>query len=790
MMLGLGRLRGRIVSLSILLILGLLATALHLTGRVDASLAHSQQTTARISELAKSLNLIKLALYDAEGSLYQYAVLMDEGQRQTAQAARSRVSREVEHLYALAEQWGDTELMEQLGLLRSRMTVVDEDVRELILLLSRVETRYPVARVISGRLHPNHLHFVSIADAAVAQLDQSPSPVEEVRRLFMDARYLWLQQIAVVRMYLATRSGVFGQPQEIMQQQLENRRAYMKRLEHVLGRLAQLDARDRLDPAESAALEEMLSTRASFERDFQDVVTLYETERWRTDVPFFRERLKPDFAEIWNVVMAIDARLNALAGAAMQESMATNNTVSWFVWLVTGLTGAFILLANASYEFLIRRPMEHLTHALRALEHGNSYSPLIRTRIRETDAMLAAFRDMQRQVYARETRLAAILDNAGEGIITINQEGCIETFNNAAEQLFQYRAGEVLGRNVSVLMPQPTRDEHDGYIQRYLASGEGRIIGTEMNVTARRKDGTLFPMSIKVSEIVLEGRHYFTAIVSDISERKAMLDHLRQLAEHDSLTGLYNRQYFLEELDRLVERAHRSAGLDCALLYIDLDNFKFVNDTLGHLAGDKVLMEVAGILQKRSRRGDILARLGGDEFAVLLFDVTEEAARTVAESYRQTMVDYTFRDEGRVIDIGCSIGVAMLSSEVHSKEDLMARADLSCHMAKRAGRNCVHVYRVDDHQSLADMSADMGWARTIKESIEADRFDFALQPIVCVNSGEVVKQEVLLRMKDPDGGVIMPSGFMPAAERFGLILDIDRWVVEHAIAMLAQRGGG
>jgi diguanylate cyclase (GGDEF)-like protein/PAS domain S-box-containing protein len=789
MTLGLGSLRGRIVILSIVLILGLLTAAVYLDGLVKSSLVHAQQTSEGHAELGQVLAELRIALYDAEGSLYQYAVLMDDSQRLTAEAAVELARSGAERLHTMARLHSDAELLGKVERLHNAIAAIERDTRELLALLSRVETRYPVSRLISERLHPSHLRFIGFADALIAELENAPELQPEVLRLFQDARYSWLQQIAVVRMYFATRSGVFGQPQDVLHHQLESRSRYMAVLDETLARLAALDAAGKLGLAEAEAVEHMQRARSNFGRDFRDVVALYESDRWRTDVPFLRERLKPHFTDVWAHIRAVDARLVTLTESAMQESRNATGVMSGFVWLVTALVAGFILLTNLSYEFLIRRPMGQLTNALRALEQGASYTPLLRTTAQEIDAMLAAFRDMQRQVYARETRLAAILDNVGEGIITVDQQGRIGTFNNAAEQLFQYHAEEVIGRSVSMLMPSPIRAEHDGYIQRYLETGAGRILGTEVNVTAQRKDGALFPMSIKVTELVLDGRRHFTAIVSDISERKAMLDHLRQLAEHDSLTGLYNRQYFLDELERVVERARRQGGLDCALLYIDLDNFKFVNDTLGHLAGDRLLVEVAGILQKRSRRGDILARLGGDEFAVLLFDVDEDAARGVADSYRQTMADYTFREDGRLIDIGCSIGVAMLVPEIRTKEDLMARADLSCHMAKRAGRNSVHVYRLDDNQSLVDMSTDMSWARTIKQSIEANRFDFALQPIVDVQSGRVISYEVLLRMLDPDGNIIMPSGFIPAAERFGLVLDVDRWVVEHAVALLARRGG-
>ena len=234
-----------------------------------------------------------------------------------------------------------------------------------------------------------------------------------------------------------------------------------------------------------------------------------------------------------------------------------------------------------------------------------------------------------------------------------------------------------------------------------------------------------------------------------------------------------------------MDRSLRQGGLDCALLYLDLDNFKYVNDTLGHLAGDRVLIEIANILTKHTRRSDLVVRLGGDEFAVLLYDVDKGKAMEAAERYRQQVVDYKFRHDGKVIDVGCSVGVAMFESSLDSKEDLMARADVSCHMAKRAGRNSVHLYRADDRVSMDAMSADMGWARTIKEAIQHDRFAFALQPIVDIHDRTPVSYELLLRMRDNEGQIIMPAGFLPSAERFGLILDIDRWVVARGIAVLS-----
>jgi EAL domain-containing protein (putative c-di-GMP-specific phosphodiesterase class I) len=159
----------------------------------------------------------------------------------------------------------------------------------------------------------------------------------------------------------------------------------------------------------------------------------------------------------------------------------------------------------------------------------------------------------------------------------------------------------------------------------------------------------------------------------------------------------------------------------------------------------------------------------------------------VAEAYRKHIQSFVFRYEGKVVDVGCSIGVAMCDENLKSKEDLLARADFSCHVAKRAGRNQVHLYSERDAEQLVSLSTDMGWARRIKDAIDFDRFVLACQPVVDTRNGELWCHEVLLRMRDEDGGIVMPSGFLPAAERFGLMKEVDIWVVRNAIRTLAQR---
>ncbi len=267
-----------------------------------------------------------------------------------------------------------------------------------------------------------------------------------------------------------------------------------------------------------------------------------------------------------------------------------------------------------------------------------------------------------------------------------------------------------------------------------------------------------------------------------------MLEHLRAKTEHDDLTGIHNRSYFLGELARVVERAHRQvADQVSTLLYIDLDNFKYVNDTLGHLAGDRLLIEVSELLRKRARRSDLIARLGGDEFTMLLYDTRAEEAQSIAESFRRALAAYRFRQASEQVDVGCSIGVAMINAESRSAEEVLSRADFACLLAKRDGRNRVHIFDVKDEMNVAALSLDMGWSRRIKDAIEHNRFVLAGQPIVDTRTLQTSAHEVLIRMRDEHGALIMPSGFLPAAERFGLSTDIDRWVIVNAIRMLAEQ---
>lgn len=269
------------------------------------------------------------------------------------------------------------------------------------------------------------------------------------------------------------------------------------------------------------------------------------------------------------------------------------------------------------------------------------------------------------------------------------------------------------------------------------------------------------------------------------NEQIANHERILRLSRTDSLTGLFNRRAFFEEIARRfnrLSREHRPA----ALIYVDLDNFKLVNDVHGHHAGDQALLKVRDLLLQHTRPTDIVARLGGDEFAILAFDVDEEGAAVIADSYNRQLADYTFQAKGRSVDIGCSIGVALLGPELEGGVDVLARADLACHIAKQQGRNRYHFYQPEDEQSTARLTAEIGYGKLLRDALANDHLALNFQPIVELPGGQVRLHEVLVRLRNRDGSYLAAGAFVTEAERLGLATDIDIWVVRNAFAAIAK----
>ena len=653
-----------------------------------------------------------------------------------------------------------------------------------------VEKRYPGMPILLNELLPRNNQFLEAADLAITETKHSTSDKQSSQRvleLFNQARYLWSQQANWVRLFVSNRYGVFGESKKSMDHSLQNRKLYMNEVKKVIAILVEMDEKGALDLQQSLSIQEMAGIVNEYDTFFIKTRDIYLSEGWRNDLNLLRNNVRPHFIAVGNVLRDFYQVLNSHEQHSIHQSQSVATTISVFVLI----TGAIIFLTFGAgyflFEKIIRKPLMDVAQALENEAKGVSSSIAIKNYVVETDTLVKAFDNMKEQVNFRQLRLQSILDNAAEGIITIDEDGNIETFNIAAQHLFGYTSEEVMGKNVSMIIPPEGRDKHDGYLQQLKQGGVSQAIGQIREVYAQTKQGRTFPMSLKLSELNLGGKRYFTAVVENISQRKAMIENLQRLAEHDSLTGLYNRHYFTDELERFVHRHKRGDCNPAALLYIDLDNFKYVNDTMGHLAGDQLIVEAGSLLKSRIRQTDILARLGGDEFAILLYRPKPLRLEEIAETFRKQFTDYVFKFNGQVADICCSIGATMLDDNIDTKEDLLAKADFACHEAKRLGRNRVYIYRPDDDESVSNMSNDIGWIRRIKQALENNRFKLAYQAIHPINQDEEPYNEILIRMLDDDDTIIMPSGFLPAAERFSLMTQIDAWVIEHAMTYMAEQ---
>lgn len=271
---------------------------------------------------------------------------------------------------------------------------------------------------------------------------------------------------------------------------------------------------------------------------------------------------------------------------------------------------------------------------------------------------------------------------------------------------------------------------------------------------------------------------------TELAERKIMEARLKHLVAHDDLTGLANRRRLEQALELAVIRArnfHRMNGL----LYLDLDQFKVVNDAEGHDVGDQMLVEVANKLRSHVKQGQLVARIGSDEFAILLEHVTEEETIDFAELLRKSLGEFQFNSGSATYHVGASIGVVLNTPEEDiTVSQLLARADQACYVAKTQGRNTIYKFTGED-AGLRELRNDARWVPIIRQALADDKFFLVFQPILNLHTGKINRYEALIRMQGDGGETYTPADFIPVAERMGLIQQIDLWVVEHALDFLA-----
>jgi len=414
--------------------------------------------------------------------------------------------------------------------------------------------------------------------------------------------------------------------------------------------------------------------------------------------------------------------------------------------------------------------------------------------IRRRERMADALRATQDQAYAEQLRARVTLDSIADAVISTNREQQVIYLNRAAQQLTGWSAAEADRQPLATvlrILPESVTGSVTAEIERVL-EGEQRS-GPATGVPLQRRDGSMTPVHERATPIRAPNGDVtgMVLVLRDITQERAFATRLHYQATHDALTGLSNRSDFEHHLLLAIEDQKQTAT-DYALLYLDLDQFKVVNDTCGHAAGDELIRQVSWLVRGLLRAGDVLARLGGDEFGALLAGCPEEVALTVAESIRRHISELRFVWEGKAFAVSASIGVLSLADSLPSVSKAMSAADQACYLAKDNGRNRVQYYRPDD-QEVRARHGEMQWVERINAALDADRFALYAQEIRPVAStpvsgaeGAPSRYEILMRLVDTDGALVAPMAFIPAAERYGLMPRIDRWVIANACRELAD----
>jgi len=388
-------------------------------------------------------------------------------------------------------------------------------------------------------------------------------------------------------------------------------------------------------------------------------------------------------------------------------------------------------------------------------------------------------------------RVQVTLESIGDGVIATGLDGRIEFLNAVAEELTGWPAPEACGRYLSdvlTLIDENTRQVLENPAQECLQRGCRLALAGQAVLVPR---GGEAEHSIEVTASPLrDHRREIVGVVlalHDVTALRGLARNMAYQASHDALTDLVNRREFEIQLEELVEAARR-AGSRHALCYVDLDQFKVVNDTCGHVAGDALLRELSATVRCSVRESDTLARLGGDEFGLLFRDCDLGTVRRLAEKLRERIRDFRFVWQGMVFDVGCSIGVVLISETSPDHTEVLSLADSACYLAKEQGRNRIHFHRPNDVALLAQQG-EMRWMQRIQRAIEEERFTLYVQriaPLGPASSVSAPTQEVLLRMIAEDGDVVLPSQFLAAAERYRLMPALDRWVVREVVRCMRR----
>lgn len=547
-----------------------------------------------------------------------------------------------------------------------------------------------------------------------------------------------------------------------------------------------------------AALKEMSEVRAAclYSRDNRVFTSLYGSAHERR-CPASLEDMSTHFDRLdLYVIEPVFLDGEKIGGVYIAADLAP---LLWRKLQFIGLVLAILLIASLITFFLtapllnlVSEPIIKLAVTARKISREKNYS--LRALKRSDDElgvlvdafnnMIATVDQQNKALVSVKNNYLALYDNNPTMVFYLNMDGLVLSVNRFGARQLHMTAEQVQGCLIYDFI-HPDDINAIRALFDLCQLNENKVYKQEVRII--RDNGSVIWGRVSARLLTNEqGQRNMLLVCEDVTETKRLTEKIEYQARHDALTGLVNRREFDTHVQKLVERTRQTQS-EHALCYLDLDQFKVVNDTCGHMAGDELLRQLGDLLRQHIRQKDVLARLGGDEFGILMYDCALIQAINVCEKLRNVVRDFQFGWEQRSFSIGVSIGVTQINRTSGNPVELLKMADAACYAAKEKGRNRVHVFSPDDEE-LASRQGEMQWVQKIQQGIESNRFCLYGQLIVPVgDEREGLHFETLIRYRNKQGVAIPPGAFLPAAERYNMAAALDRWVIENLFSWLDSK---
>jgi diguanylate cyclase (GGDEF)-like protein/PAS domain S-box-containing protein len=463
----------------------------------------------------------------------------------------------------------------------------------------------------------------------------------------------------------------------------------------------------------------------------------------------------------------------------------------------------YALILQYIFHILLSRPFAGMLKTAKNFAEGNSSSRFdetnrdefgflskfinraldaIEVHEKEMNETLARLTDSEAELFSEKERAEVTLQSIAEAVITTNSSGEVEYLNPVAERITGLANANARGLPITSVFTLVQENSEKIILNPVYECLKSNCVETLISHSAlRRNDGVIIAIEASAAPMHNDLGEVIGAVMvcQDVTQARKFAHQLSFQAGHDSLTGLYNRREFDNKLRELLEHS-KSNGSQNVLLYLDLDQFKVVNDTCGHTAGDRLLLQLSVLLGQKVRKNDVLARLGGDEFGVLLVGCDIDYGKKIAEVFLQLISDFRFVWDDKIFQVGVSIGLVPVTAATESSAEVMSAADAACYLAKDKGRNRIELYQ--GHDGRGKKYGEMQWVPRIHKAIEENKLCLYYQNIVKLSSdNQVDYAEILLRMEDESGTIVPPMAFIPAAERYNIMPMIDRWVIKNTL---------